>query len=437
MYPLLTPTIPENRPACAERLPAPCLRLLELGIRRLDPWRLLSRVERLRYARIFRASLDARSRCWRAEGLTPFAICSSTSAVACAKAEDDEVVLVLLGERPEILAVLPSFSAWLHLAVDDFADEATQRPRARVAPVSLPGEELSPSEDVRSTTRRHLMHKLRESEIDLDFVSTEAGDQPAAASVRRRHEQIRAERGDALYVDMLFVLTQHRYPKRIARWLWTRILQHKEAMARDLGRSVEVTVASLDFLNQNEHLVEGSLVLCSEEELTQVAEVALRDGLTGLFDQSTFRLRLRRELERARRYELPLSVLLLDLDHFKRLNDEHGHLVGDQVLARLGEILREQVRAVDLVARYGGEEFAVVLPETGAHEARELAERLRATVEAEFRGELGVTLSAGVAANPRREASVEDVISAADKALYASKEGGRNRVSLAPSPAAS
>lgn len=437
MYPLLTPkTAPEKRAPQAERLPAPSQRLLELGVRRLDPWRLLSRVERSHYARIFRASLGPRSGSWSTQGLTPFAVCSSTSAVACATAEDDEVVLVLPGERPEILALLPGFSAWLHLAVDDFMDEVPEQPRERMVPAALPGEDLPFAEDVRSTTRRHLLHKLRESEIDLDFVSTEAGDQPAAASVRRRHEQIRAERGDALYVDMLFVLTQHRYPERVARWLWTRILQHKEAMARDLGRSVEVTVASLDFLNQNEHLVEGSLVLCSEEELTQVAEVALRDGLTGLFDQSTFRLRLRRELERARRYELPLSVLLLDLDHFKRLNDEHGHLVGDQVLARLGQILREQVRAVDLVARYGGEEFAVVLPETGAAEARELAERLRATVEAEFSGDLGVTLSAGVAANPRREASVEEVISAADKALYVSKEGGRNRVSLAPSPAA-
>lgn len=441
MYPLLNPAEapPESRlTPIPERIPAPCRRLLELGVRRLDPWRLLSSSERSHYAHELRDRVPARPGSPELLRLTPFAICEATGGVACALAASDEVALVLAGEDPQVMALLPSFAAWLQMAVDDFVEEAEKSrrqpaPQRRFAAPTLPGEERPPRGDARSTTRRHLLHKLRESEIDLDFVSTEAGDQPASASVQRRHERVRLERGESLYVDMLFVLTQHRYPKRVARWLWNRIMRHKEGMARDLGRSVEVTVASLDFLNQNAHLVEGSLVLCSEEELTQVAEVALRDGLTGLFDQSTFRIRLGRELERARRYELPLSVLLLDLDHFKRLNDEHGHLVGDQVLARLGRLLREQVRAVDLVARYGGEEFGVVLPETGQAEAGELAERLRTTIEAEFASDLGVTVSVGVTSNPPREANAEAVIAAADQALYASKEAGRNRVSFANS----
>ncbi len=438
MYPLLTPPDAAESLASPEpgpELPAPCRRLLELGVRRLDPWRFLSSAERLRYAEDFRAWLATRPGTWEPRALLPFAACSETGAVACSKVAPagGEVVLVTPGEDPQILALLPSFAAWLQMAVDDFVAEVEEAaPSApRMAPASLPGEDLPFNEDQRSTTRRHLLRKLRESEIDLDFVSTEAGDQKAAASVSRHHQQVREERGEDLYVDMLFVLTQHRYPTRVARWLWTRILEHKESMARDLGRAVEVTVASLDFLNLNEHLVQGSLVLCSEEELTQVAEVALRDGLTGLFDQSTFRLRLRRELERARRYEQPLAVLLLDLDHFKRLNDEHGHLVGDQVLATLGRILRDEVRTVDLVARYGGEEFGVILPETDPSDALLLAERLRTTVEDHFRDGLGVTVSVGMTANPPREATAEDVIAAADTGLYASKEAGRNRTSQA------
>lgn len=290
-----------------------------------------------------------------------------------------------------------------------------------------------PASDSRTTTRKHLMRVLRESEVDLGFVSAEAGDEPLrSASMRRLHARVKRERGERIYSDMLFVLTQHRYPQRMARWLWKRILQHKQEMSQCLGRPVEITVASLDYLNNHEDLVQGSLVLCSEDELSQVADVALRDGLTGLFDQATLKLRLQREIERSQRYGGALSLILLDLDRFKALNDQHGHLTGDRVLAELGQLLQGLARSVDVVARYGGEEFAVLLPETPFEDAWRFAERARLAIQRHFAHSLGVTVSLGVASFPGDGSSPADLISAADDALYRSKQGGRNRTTGAP-----
>ena len=129
---------------------------------------------------------------------------------------------------------------------------------------------------------------------------------------------------------------------------------------------------------------------------------------------------------------------MLDVDDFKKVNDTHGHPQGDEVLRRIGAILRAESRGIDAPARYGGEEFAVALPETGTEGAVELAERIRARIEAEEvpftdrDGELRITASLGVASIPDSAADVRALVAAADAALYAAKRGGKNRVELAP-----
>jgi two-component system cell cycle response regulator len=148
--------------------------------------------------------------------------------------------------------------------------------------------------------------------------------------------------------------------------------------------------------------------------------------------------RLTEELERARRYSLDLALLIVDLDHFKTVNDSYGHLVGDEVLRGVSAMLQREARAVDVVARYGGEEFVVILPETAAEGAIALAERIRERVcnsppipGGEY-GWLRVTVSIGVATVPTSHAnSPEELISLADQALYRAKAGGRNRVCVA------
>ena len=169
-----------------------------------------------------------------------------------------------------------------------------------------------------------------------------------------------------------------------------------------------------------------------------VSEQAVTDELTGLSNQRRFRELIAKEHERARRFGHDLSLIMLDIDGFKQVNDTHGHLQGDEVLRMVGRVLDEESRGVDEPARYGGEEFAVALPETGLTGAVELAERVRARIESERVASvdggavLRVTASVGVASMPASADSSQRLIAAADAALYEAKRAGKNRVVAAP-----
>jgi len=174
----------------------------------------------------------------------------------------------------------------------------------------------------------------------------------------------------------------------------------------------------------------------------RLIEIASHDTLTGLLNWGAFHQSLDQELERARRYRHPLSLILFDIDFFKRVNDTHGHLVGDEVLQAIGRICPTLLRRTDICARYGGEEFAVILPETEEPHAETLANRLRTTIALSpittTAGLVPVTVSGGVFTwHPSREdTSKETLIALADTALYASKAAGRNRVTVAAPPTA-
>jgi diguanylate cyclase (GGDEF)-like protein len=170
----------------------------------------------------------------------------------------------------------------------------------------------------------------------------------------------------------------------------------------------------------------------------RVRQLAYRDGLTGIFNRRFFEMRILEELERSRRYDSVLSVLLLDLDGYKGLNDEFGHLLGDEALRQVSALFLQQVRKADIVCRYGGDEFAVLLPETSGQQALAAAEKLRRTVaEWEFPGvPRPLTLSVGVACFPDNGRTRDELVKAADDALYRAKELGRNRVVCASGPKA-
>ncbi len=172
---------------------------------------------------------------------------------------------------------------------------------------------------------------------------------------------------------------------------------------------------------QNAHYVE------------RVKQLAYLDGLTGIFNRRFFELRIMEEIERARRYETGMAVIMADIDQFKRLNDEFGHVLGDEVLRQVSSLFNQQLRKIDVVCRYGGEEFGILLTQTTASHAVVVADKLRKVVSGwQFPGvPQTVTISAGAAAFPDHGTTRDELVRAADAALYAAKQAGRNRVCLA------
>jgi diguanylate cyclase (GGDEF)-like protein len=158
--------------------------------------------------------------------------------------------------------------------------------------------------------------------------------------------------------------------------------------------------------------------------------MAFRDGLTGLLNYRAFSETLIAECDRARRYKTTFSLMMIDIDHFKRVNDEHGHQVGDMVLSTVANRFQGRLRKSDMVFRYGGEEFMILLPQTGIYKAALLAERLRVVVEKmRFQGGLAITISIGIGQYQDGRTHT-DLVKQVDTGLYLAKGKGRNRVEI-------
>jgi len=172
------------------------------------------------------------------------------------------------------------------------------------------------------------------------------------------------------------------------------------------------------------------------QHVERVRQLAYIDGLTGIFNRRYFEHRIAEEMERARRFDAGMAVIMVDIDQFKSLNDEFGHLLGDEVLRQVSSIFSQQLRKMDVVCRYGGEEFAILISQTNAEQALRVAEKLRRVVETwQFPGvPRAVTISVGAAMFPEHGDSRDALVRAADAGLYAAKQAGRNRICLAPVP---
>lgn len=170
------------------------------------------------------------------------------------------------------------------------------------------------------------------------------------------------------------------------------------------------------------------------QHVERVRQLAYLDGLTGIFNRRFFELRVGEEIERAKRFGAGMAMIMVDIDQFKRLNDEFGHLLGDEVLRQVASIFSQNLRKIDVVCRCGGEEFVILLSQTNAEHALRVAEKLRRIVESwQFPGVARpVTISAGVATYPEYGKTRDELMKAADAGMYAAKQAGRNRVCLAP-----
>jgi two-component system cell cycle response regulator len=222
-------------------------------------------------------------------------------------------------------------------------------------------------------------------------------------------------------------------PFSIDRWRSGALVLRTERHERDL------TDDNVEFANTVVNAAVAAIKRAQALESTRadnrrLEALATTDPLTRLLNRRALLERLSREVDRAKRYESKLTLLLLDIDHFKRINDERGHLVGDGVLRQIGALVEASVRTVDIAARYGGEEFVLILPETSQDGGIIFAERLRESIERypfDASGEepLHLTASIGVATFPSpRVESTEDLFARADEALYRAKSSGRNQV---------
>jgi diguanylate cyclase (GGDEF)-like protein len=236
-----------------------------------------------------------------------------------------------------------------------------------------------------------------------------------------------------LYSTIIYILTHLTFAEPEARRHWQRIVAHRARLRTQLGREVGLRVALLDyFVNVSRELKNPKVIEISIFEKTERS--AVTDGLTSLYNHSYFLQSVRREVLRAKRHGLKVSLIMFDLDNFKKLNDSYGHVEGDQVLLRAATLMAETLREIDIAARYGGEEFGVLLPDTPRNGAYVVADRIRRRIEDHFRRRkltADVTISGGVAVYPDDADSPETLLRTADEALYRSKALGKNRVTLA------
>lgn len=226
---------------------------------------------------------------------------------------------------------------------------------------------------------------------------------------------------------------QHAVRKMGEGKLTTRATPQGPKEITELAEVVNGMAQKLAYERENLEAAVKARTLELQEANERLEKLAVTDGLTGLFNHRRFQESLAFELKRSERTSRPMSVLMWDVDLFKRVNDQMGHPRGDELLRRLAQVLTASKRQTDFLARYGGEEFAVLLPETSKTEAVQVAERMRTAVEQQLNFEAGkwgqtVTVSGGIATWPEDGKTAEEVLIAADQALYVAKRQGRNRV---------
>lgn len=277
------------------------------------------------------------------------------------------------------------------------------------------------------TATERLRGILAFNALSVGVVSAFAGDRPPTEAEEIFLSNLKDARGELFFSDILYTITHHYFPPVVAEKLWNEILLHKSVMSKALNRNVQITVATLDYLSNVKSEI-FSQTLISEDYIAEIAKLSMRDGLTGLFNHTSFFELIDMELRLYERYGTIASLLIMDIDDFKDINDFYGHQEGDRILIELAAIIKGQTRASDICCRYGGEEFAVILPFTDARVAGEIAEKLRTALMRNLPNGQHLTVSLGVASCDESTTSSYALIKRADDALYQAKKNGKNQV---------
>ncbi len=239
--------------------------------------------------------------------------------------------------------------------------------------------------------------------------------------------------GDRVYQTLLQFLTSLDLPSSTARDYWLQSLEHRTQLNALLGRKVSLITALGDFLHhQGEKSYKPYLIDAGSFE--QIVQDSVKDRLTGLNNRAYFDQVFEQQLSLAQRYHTDLSLLFLDLDNFKDINDRYGHQTGDYVLQSVASMIEKEKRDSDIAIRYGGEEFILLMPHTGSINGLILAERIRksiaCTVINHNNNTISMTISGGLASYPADGDISSDILAVADQALYQAKGAGKNLISI-------
>lgn len=280
--------------------------------------------------------------------------------------------------------------------------------------------------------------KFWDLEVDgIDVVELLGGDRSLATEEFANLVNKLGTVGDELHADLLQLLSYRRFDNDEARRIWQGILKHKRKMTAKLGRDPGVRVSALDYLTNIRHLLDSPRIVDRGDFGELVSHVHI-DELTGMFNRRHVRTMFQHEIRRARRYSKTLSLMLIDIDNFKTINDSFGHIAGDRVLVALADLLREVCRETDTIGRFGGDEIVVIAPEAKKSDAFALAERIRRAArerrlfldEEKREQEIRFSISVGIATYPDDSQESAELLHLADEALYASKKRGRDVVSI-------
>ncbi|WP_166267647.1 GGDEF domain-containing protein [Marinobacter caseinilyticus] len=235
------------------------------------------------------------------------------------------------------------------------------------------------------------------------------------------------------YQRTLYAITGSYFERTEAIAMYRRIRNHRRTLKNKLRRDVGFAVAALDYLENIVSLTKDPVIFVDQQFLQSLVAKSSMDSMTKIYNHQTVIAILEKELALSSRQGKQLTLLMADLDDFKHVNDRHGHQHGDRVIETVGQVLRANLRSMDIAGRYGGEEFIVVLPDTSMDAAIEIADRIRMHIKQSFTDSTCTTMSIGLANFPSQATDTQALIKAADQALYLAKRSGKNKIVCYPS----
>lgn len=227
------------------------------------------------------------------------------------------------------------------------------------------------------------------------------------------------------YSSLIFLLTHLEFSEEEARQHWKNIVKRHDELSETLSRDINLRMAIIDHFTAAHDYLKNPMVI--ELKLYEVTRrQAMIDELTGIYNYRYFQECLESEMKRSQRYSLSFSVVFMDMDNLKTINDQYGHLKGDEVLKEVAMAMYEQKRAEDVICRYGGDEFIFLLPQTGPNGPISFVDRLCSDIaDRPILKEMGVTMSAGIATYPSDADNLTELLKLADGALYEAKRQGK------------